>query len=161
MPITFHTADVKFSLKEKKKLKEFIRHQTLDIGHQTVNLSFVFCSDVYLLAINKKFLGHDYYTDIITFPLSENEQVLAGEIYISIDRVKDNAKKYSAHFFSPFKGEGARRADEDAELHRVMFHGVLHMLGYKDKTKPQKAEMRKMEDKWLGKFKDQGSKTNK
>ncbi|MES2620057.1 MAG: rRNA maturation RNase YbeY [Bacteroidota bacterium] len=149
MPLTFHTADVKFSLKEKKKLKEFIKHQISDTGHQTVNLSFIFCSDEYLLNINKKFLNHDYYTDIITFPLSDEKDKIEAEIYISVERVKENSlqlKDRKSEIRSQ-KSESEERFSK--ELHRVMFHGVLHLLGYKDKTKVQKAEMRKMEDKWL------------
>ena len=156
MPIILHTADVKFTLKQKSKLKAFIRSQIFKFSNsQIVELSFVFCSDEYLLAINQKFLNHDYYTDIITFPLSENEQSLEGEIYISIERVRENAKKYMGGG-SPFRGLGGW---ED-ELHRVMFHGVLHLLGYKDKTKAQKAEMRKTEDRWLEKFKSEKAKIN-
>ncbi len=162
MPITFHTADIKFSLKQKKQLKEFIAfqlHHSLPVRQAgnipSFQLSIVFCSDEYLRAINKRFLNHDYYTDIITFPLSDDKKHIEAEIYISIERVEENAKKYkvkseklkgnSKRGGSPFGGQGA-------ELHRVMFHGVLHLLGYKDKTKAQKAEMRKMEDKWLKEF---------
>ena len=149
MPVTFHTADIKFSLKEKKKLKLFIVEQVKLAGYKIGSLAFVFCSDVYLLDINKKFLNHDYYTDIITFPLSENEQVLEGEIYVSVDRVKENSSQFAV------RGPQSKEKSNDvfeSELRRVMFHGVLHLLGLKDKTKAQKTEMRKMEDKWLKKF---------
>ena len=168
MPITFHTADVKFTLKQKSRLKAFIHHQIITTcpelvsgssNRQIVNLGFIFCSDEYLRAINKKFLNHDYYTDIITFPLSDNEQVLEGEIYISIDRVRENSDKLKV-ISGKLKTKGGKQTQNlklktynfNTELHRVMFHGILHLLGYKDKTKAQKAEMRKMEDKWLKKF---------
>ncbi len=159
MPITFHTADIKFTLKHKQRLKQFIAKQVKQSNNQTIKLSFIFCSDEYLRAINKKYLRHDYYTDIITFPLSDDKKHIEAEIYISIDRVKENAEKYRAKPRkpsgslkgkpigpSPFRGQGV------AELHRVIFHGVLHLLGYRDKTKTQKEKMRKMEDKWLKGF---------
>lgn len=150
MPITFHTADVKFSLKQKKELKAFIHSQILKLSNcEIAALSFVFCSDEYLLAINKKFLNHDYYTDIITFPLSEDEQSLAGEIYISIDRVKENSLQFAVRGSQLKAKRKVSNPQFEAELNRVIFHGVLHLLGYKDKTKAQKAKMRKMENKWL------------
>ncbi|MCW5907558.1 MAG: rRNA maturation RNase YbeY [Chitinophagales bacterium] len=148
MPVTFHLADVKFSLKHKKELKAFILKRLGSFTPSNINLSFVFCSDEYLLNINRQFLNHDYYTDIITFPLSEQSNTLEGEIYISIHRVKENSAKYSkpAHRSSlivhPF----------EKELHRVLFHGILHLLGYKDKTPAQKAKMRTAEDQWLKAF---------
>lgn len=166
MSLTFHTADIKFSLKQKRKLKEFIAKRAKQSNNQTVKLSFIFCSDNYLLNINKKFLHHDYYTDIITFPLSKDKRQIEGEIYISIERVRENAEK--------FKYQEAKSKEQQAkflkqksrsehgfqkELNRVMFHGVLHLLGFNDKTKAQKAEMRKMEDKWLNKFKVQSLKS--
>ena len=163
MPITFHHADIKFSLRNRTALRKFIIKQITNhqspITNSLINLSYIFCSDEYLLNINRQFLNHDYYTDIITFPLSEDKKHIEAEIYISIERVKENSEKFKVQNTkrkdksnpSPL-GEGARRADEVVELHRVMFHGVLHLLGYKDKTKAQKAEMRKMEDKWLKNF---------
>ncbi|WP_240965766.1 rRNA maturation RNase YbeY [Pseudoflavitalea sp. G-6-1-2] len=98
-------------------------------------LSFVFCSDAYLLEINKQYLKHNYYTDIITFDLSQTPGVISGELYISVDRVKDNAQNFNVSF--------------KEELHRVIFHGALHLCGYKDKTEKEEALMRKMEDKYL------------
>ena len=182
MPLTFHTADVKFSLKQKRKLKEFIARQAKQSNNQTVKLSFIFCSDNYLLNINKKFLHHDYYTDIITFPPSEDKKHIEAEIYISVERVRDNAEKFkeqnSKNKIQRTKGKRQdieskeqkakflkQKAETEQwfqeELNRVMFHGALHLLGYKDKTKAQKAEMRKMEDKWLGEFKKQSTKSKK
>ncbi|HLP20324.1 MAG TPA: rRNA maturation RNAse YbeY [Chitinophagales bacterium] len=160
--IAFHTADIKFSLRNSIAHKKFIAQQvTAYINKRDkkpasrfrLNLSFIFCTDEYLLNINRQFLNHDYYTDIITFPLENSPQGIEAEIYISIDRVLDNSTKYGSAIkkavkvAAPFATEAFNN-----ELDRVIFHGVLHLLGYKDKTTPQKAEMRKMEDKWLREF---------
>ena len=156
MPITFHHADIKFSLRNRTALRKFIAEQVNQLTNQSINLSYIFCSDEYLLNINRQFLNHDYYTDIITFPLSADKKHIDAEIYISIERVKENSSQYAvggrqkakpANHQSPITNH-----QFTSELHRVMFHGVLHLLGYKDKTKAQKAEMRKMEDTWLKKF---------
>ncbi len=153
MSISFHNADIKFSLPNRVTLRRFINHQiTESSNHQIVSLSFIFCSDEYLLDINKKFLNHDYYTDIITFPLVQTEEELEAEIYISIDRVKENAAKFKVKSPKPKANDFPGQSEFMDELHRVIFHGVLHLLGYKDKTKPQQAEMRKMEDVWLAKY---------
>jgi probable rRNA maturation factor len=100
-----------------------------------VSLFFIFCKDEYLLNINKQFLQHDDYTDIITFNLSDNINTIEGEIYISIDRIKENAT--------------LNRVSQKEELHRVMFHGVLHLCGYKDKTPKDKKKMTTAENKCL------------
>jgi probable rRNA maturation factor len=141
MPISFHTADIKFTLKNKRRLRAFIGQQLKSKGIGQFNLSYVFCSDEYLLAINQKFLGHDYYTDIITFPLSEKD-ALEAEMYISVDRVKENAS-------SLLKTNAFIAQRIENELVRVIFHGILHLLGYQDKTKYQKLRMRSAEDEWL------------
>lgn len=161
MPITFHTADIKFSLRNRIALRSFLHHQITTSSNQRINLSFIFCSDEYLLAINKQFLNHDYYTDIITFPLVQTKEELEAEIYISIDRVKENAEKYKDE--SP-KSEVRRKGKTipsspgnrplELELRRVIFHGVLHLLGHKDKTNANKLIMRKMEDEWISEFKE-------
>lgn len=102
-------------------------------------VNFIFCSDDDLLEINRKHLDHDYYTDIITFDLSEKGSCkLVSDIYISVDRVKENAK--------------TEQVSTAIELQRVIFHGLLHLIGYKDKTKRQEEEMRSMEEKWLSEF---------
>jgi rRNA maturation RNase YbeY len=100
-------------------------------------MAFIFTSDKRLLEINRQFLQHDYYTDIITFDLSDSKSTKA-EVYISIDRVKENTRIHGTSFKS--------------ELHRVIFHGVLHLCGYKDKTKKEKEEMRGMEAFYLMKY---------
>jgi len=135
MSVSFHYADVDFKLKSPTSLKKFVVDIFLKTTKKKLSLSVVFCCDDYLLNINKQFLNHDYYTDIITFPLEETEATSLAEIYISLERVWDNAKKQKVTF--------------DDELHRVLFHGVLHLTGLKDKTKEQKAAMTVAEDKWL------------
>ena len=99
------------------------------------SITYIFLSDKELLEINIKFLEHDYYTDVITFDLSNKEKELNGEIYISIDRVKENAIEY--------------KEDYKDELYRVMIHGVLHLVGYKDKTKKEKETIRLKENHYL------------
>lgn len=176
MPITFHQADVKLKLPYKKELKQFITAQIEKAGYKAKTISYVFCSDDYLLDINRRFLNHDYYTDIITFPLSDDLKIIESEIYISLFRVMDNSEKIKdqSSKFKVASGKDKMQKLRDPnsfdlsslsfelELQRVVFHGVLHLLGYKDKTRTQQAEMRKMEDLWLKKFKsflkDQGSK---
>ena len=132
--VTFHFAE-RISLTNRTDLKTFIiglfKREKKKVGE----LSFVFCSDAYLLEINKQYLKHDYYTDIITFDLSQIPGMISGEIYISVDRVRDNAQNFNVSF--------------KEELHRVIFHGALHLCGYRDKTAKEEALMRKMEDKYL------------
>ena len=100
-------------------------------------ITIIFCSDDYLLDKNRAYLNHDYYTDIITFDYSEND-VVSGDLFISIDRVKDNANTYGISF--------------DNELKRVVYHGILHLCGYKDKTEKDKKEMREKENYYLSQF---------
>jgi probable rRNA maturation factor len=135
MSISFNTADKKATLTQRRALKLFITKQLRNEGLVINDLQYVFCSDKYLLDINRQFLDHDFYTDIISFDLSEEKGQLIAEVYISVDRVKDNAKNL--------------RTTIKEELLRVIFHGALHFCGYKDK-KPKDAElMRSMENKWL------------
>ena len=135
MPITFHNADIKFRVADSAGLKTFIERRVLSESKKKLQLSYVFCSDTFLLDINKQFLNHDFYTDIITFPLSENAKEIEAEIYISIERVKENAT--------------GLKIDFKDELMRVLFHGVLHLLGFKDKTKTQEKAMRAKENEWI------------
>lgn len=135
MPIRFFYLTDSFSLNKRTSLKMFIE-SIFKVEHQPfADLNIIFCNDDYLLGVNKRFLNHDFYTDIVTFNLAGNKQPVNGEIYISIDRVKDNANKLHVSFKS--------------ELHRVIFHGVLHLCGYLDKTKSDIKLMRQMEDKYL------------
>jgi rRNA maturation RNase YbeY len=98
-------------------------------------LSYSFCSDLYLLEINRNYLNHDYFTDIITFDLSDKANTINSDIYISIDRVNENSKLMNL--------------DKREELRRVIVHGLLHLIGYNDKTKGEKKTMRTIEDKYL------------
>jgi rRNA maturation RNase YbeY len=158
MAITFHNADIKFTLPEKARMKAFLKGQLSGNPDFKSFLTFIFCSDEYLLQINRQFLNHDYYTDIITFPLVQGEKYLEAEIYISIDRVRENAAKYNSGKSLPRKAHaslvtgGINGIWFDLELRRVIFHGVLHLLGYGDKTKAEKAEMRRMENLWLKRY---------
>jgi rRNA maturation RNase YbeY len=140
MAVSFQNADITFRLPNKTALKKFITTSFEAEAGKKLIVSYVFCSDEYLLRINQDFLKHDYYTDIITFPLSETGKKIEAEIYISIDRVKENALKLKTSF-------------ED-ELYRVIFHGILHLIGYKDKTAAQKSAMRQAEEKWIKAFRE-------
>ena len=133
--IFFNNADRSTSLRSRTELKTFINKQCLKEGVHIETLQYVFCSDAFLLDINKRFLNHNFYTDIISFDLSEQKGSLIGDVYISIDRVKENAKT-----------EGNLYTHE---LLRVIFHGALHFCGYKDKKPADQKTMRSMEDKWL------------
>lgn len=123
------------SFTQRTLVKDVIRDLFKKEKTRLEQLQYIFCSDEYLLDINKQHLKHNYYTDIITFDLSDKPDAVTGEIYISIDRVKDNAQTYSVHL--------------KHELLRVIFHGALHLCGYKDKTEKDQAIMRKAEDKYL------------
>jgi probable rRNA maturation factor len=162
MAITFNTADIKFSLRNRIALRGFIKSQIQKFENsqtRKLNLSFVFCSDEFLLNINRQFLQHDYYTDIITFPLSDSEEELEAEIYISVDRVRENSLQFAVRGSQKISDTGSQEPERllKRELHRVIFHGVLHLLGFKDKNKANQLEMRKMEDLWLKRFADDGS----
>ena len=101
---------------------------------KTGELSVIFCSDEYLLQMNKEYLDHDYYTDIITFDYVEKE-VISGDLFISLDRIRENAKNFKTSLLK--------------ELYRVVFHGVLHLVGYNDKTEEEQREMREKENYYL------------
>ncbi|MDA3616715.1 rRNA maturation RNase YbeY [Polluticaenibacter yanchengensis] len=136
MSVTFSNADKKHSIKNASVVKSFIDSIFDAEGLYEPKLTYIFCSDEYLLNINKQFLNHDYYTDIISFDLSnDHEDFVRGEIYVSLERVEDNAKQFDAGV--------------DQELLRVLFHGALHLCGYKDKTKSEIKEMRYKEDYYL------------
>lgn len=135
--ISFSNFDVKVILKNKKIIAKWIE-STIEKENKTCGkIAYVFCSDEFLLDLNQRFLNHNTYTDIITFDYSEGK-TLNGEIYISIDRVKENAQKFEVDF--------------EKELLRVIIHGALHLAGYKDKNKEQKEKMRKKEDASLKRY---------
>lgn len=133
--ISFFEEDIKFKPKNKKALRQWITHTIIDEGYQLQQLNYIFCSDDYLLQINRGYLNHDNYTDIITFDNSDMAKTITGDIFISAERVKENAQKF--------------KVSEIKELHRVMIHGALHLLGYNDKTKASKNLMTQLEDKYL------------
>jgi rRNA maturation RNase YbeY len=135
MEVRFFFADKNVTLTDRTRLKHFVASMFKREKKLVSSLTYVFCSDEYLLGINKQFLQHDYYTDIITFDLSSTKGVIEGEIYISIDRVKDNATQLGTTIKN--------------ELHRVIFHGVLHLCGYKDKKPEDEKMMRGAEDRYL------------
>lgn len=137
MAIVFSNNKDKFKLKKSALIKKWIEKVAAKEKKTVGDLSYVFMSDEELLKINQQFLKHNTYTDIITFDYSENKKI-SGEIFISVDRVEENAKRMGTTF-------------ED-EIHRVIIHGVLHLCGYKDKTKIDSDNMRKQEDKALRVF---------
>ena len=138
MSVVFHQL-VPFTLKNKNKLKTFIKELFIEEGKWLKSMNVIFCSDEYLLDINQQHLKHNFYTDIITFDLSEsNRSSITAELYISIDRVRDNAKKLKTDF--------------STELLRVIFHGALHLCGYKDKKTADIKIMRLKEDETLNQY---------
>lgn len=145
MPATFHDTDTRSNLQHKRPLSYFL--DALVKQHRPAvkrtKLTYVFCSDEALLQLNQQFLQHDTLTDIITFDLSETENELTGEIHISTERVADNAVKFGVPY--------------ERELHRVIFHGALHLCGFKDKSKKDAAAMRTAEDDCLAHYFQNGS----
>lgn len=139
MSIHFFYADKKLpSTINKTSLKQMVSFIFKNERKVFKSIDYIFCSDTYLLELNRTMLNHDYYTDIITFPLHEKNQPIEAEIYISIDRVKENATLQKVLF--------------KAELARVVAHGALHLCGYKDKLKKDIAEMRAKEDEYSNAF---------
>ena len=138
MPVQFFFAGVKIVLSERKRLKIFIETMLKRENRKLISLSIVFCTDKYLLEINRQYLGHDYYTDIVTFNLAEDIEFIEGEVYISIDRIRENAL--------------INLVTTKHELHRVLLHGILHLCGYKDKIKSEKDTMTLLENHMLKKY---------
>ncbi|NEN22126.1 rRNA maturation RNase YbeY [Cryomorpha ignava] len=132
--ISFQSDSIDFDLDKKDTIREWLRETVVAEGFDPGEIAFVFTGDESLLEINQKYLNHDTYTDIITFDYSEDETI-SGEIYISIERVRDNALKYAVN--------------STKELHRVMIHGILHLCGYSDKESDAKATMTGKEDYYL------------
>ncbi|MER3465199.1 MAG: rRNA maturation RNase YbeY [Chitinophagaceae bacterium] len=137
-PILFHFLIDGFSLTRRTALKQFIEKLFKREGYKVDSVNYIFCSDEYLLSINQTYLKHDTYTDIVTFPLSEPGKPISSDIFISIERVRENAKTFQTIF--------------SKELHRVIFHGALHLCGYKDKTNAQAQEMRAKEEEYLNRY---------
>jgi probable rRNA maturation factor len=133
--LNFFNEEITFKLTSPQKTRNWVKSAIKKEGEDLNQINFIFCSDEYLRGINVQFLKHKTYTDIITFDNSEGSGRLQGDIFISIDRVTENASKFKTSF--------------DEELHRVIIHGVLHLIGYTDKDSPSKNVMRKKEDAYL------------
>ena len=133
--ILFFTEDISFTLKQKTKIRDWIKKAIEDHQKKLKSINYIFTTDNYLSNINEDYLQHNTLTDIITFNLSTAPNLIESDIYISIDRIRENSKCYSLPFTE--------------ELHRVMIHGILHLLGFNDKTEPEKKDMRKKENHYL------------
>jgi probable rRNA maturation factor len=132
MAIQFFSEEIKFDLPQKLKRKNWLKKIAQSENFQIGELNYIFCSDEYLYQLNVDYLAHDTYTDIITFDNSEVDEKIEGDIFISVDRVKENALKHQQL--------------EEAELSRVISHGLFHLMGYKDKSKYQSELMRSKEE---------------
>ena len=139
IPVFFFEEDIAFKPKNKTRIREWIKETVIAEGFTLKELNYIFCSDNYLIEINRQYLNHDTYTDIITFDNSEKEGIIVGDIFISVDRIRENAAKFAT--------------TEANELHRVIIHGALHLLGYQDKSKATKQQMTQKEDFYLAKVK--------
>lgn len=137
LKISFHWANTSANLKNREALKRFIKNQLRLYGHRSGALAFIFCTDPFLLKINQNFLKHQDFTDVLTFDMSSKD-TLEAEIYISIDRVRENAGDFGVSI--------------NEELHRVIFHGVLHLCGYKDKKASDRKKMRSQETKLIDNY---------
>jgi probable rRNA maturation factor len=135
MRISFHYQVPSFRIKSKKRITDWILLIAFLEKKEIEKIDFIFCDDKYLLQLNKKFLSHKNYTDVLTFNYSEKKKSINAEIYISIDRVRENASLFNISFAE--------------ELNRVIVHGLLHCLGYHDKNDHARRQMRKKEDKCL------------
>src|ERR1700761_864124 len=133
--IQFFEEGISYKIKNKKPLRQWITDTIKAEGFLLKELTYIFCSDDYLLQINQQYLNHDTYTDIITFDNSETDGVVVGDIFISIDRIRENAANF--------------RTTETNKLHRVIIHGALHLVGYKDKKPADKQKMTQKEDFYL------------
>lgn len=136
--IRFFNEDVKYSLPQKQATKQWLKQHAVQEGYAIGELNYIFCSDEYLLQVNRDHLQHDYYTDIITFDTSEEEGQIEGDIFVSVDRVADNATQLAI--------------PAEQEMRRVLAHGLLHLCGYGDKTDEEVVLMRSKEEEWLKGF---------
>ncbi len=136
--VSFHFL-IRTTLPHRNGLRLFLAGLFLREGQQLGELKYIFCDDKYLLDLNRKFLKHNFYTDILSFPsLQDENKKVSGEIYISVDRVRENAVDLGTSF--------------KQEIHRVIFHGALHLCHYKDKTKKEQDQMRSKEDEYLKRY---------
>ncbi len=137
MAIGFNVEEIKYNFKDKLVRKGWLKEVIKDAGKKIGEINYIIVSDEYLLQMNQQYLKHDTYTDIITFDYCEDNTV-SGDMYISIDRVRENAINFNV--------------TEEHELNRVLVHGLLHLLGQNDKTKSDALEMRRKEELWLSKL---------
>ncbi len=133
--IRFFNEDVPYKLAKKQVIRQWLKQQAEREGYAVGDLNYIFCSDEHVLQVNRDYLEHDYYTDIITFDQSEEEGKIEGDIFVSVERVADNAMQVGV--------------SAEQEMHRVLAHGLLHLCGYGDKTDADVATMRAKEDEWL------------
>ncbi|HRW61966.1 MAG TPA: rRNA maturation RNase YbeY [Bacteroidales bacterium] len=138
MPVRYFTEEIKFNLRNKRKINRWINETIENEKHLSGDINIIFTSDINILQINKKHLSHNYYTDIITFDYCEGKYI-QGDIFISIDTVKNNSIRFNVLY--------------EEEIHRVIIHGILHLIGYNDKTENEKAEMRQKENFYLDRLK--------
>jgi len=134
MPVSFFTEDVKCPLIKKREIVKWIKNVATSYGKKVGIITYIFCSDAKILEINRQYLQHDYYTDIITFDYSEDDNI-AGDLFISIDTVRSNSEKFNTNF--------------EVELCRVMIHGILHLCGLDDKGEANEQRMREAEEEAL------------
>jgi probable rRNA maturation factor len=136
--IRFFSEEINFTFKKKIRTRNWLTNVIREENNSPLNINYVFCSDEYLSELNKKYLHHYTFTDILTFPDFSNPKKISGDIYISVERTKENAEKFQQAF--------------DKELARVMVHGILHLLGYNDKTPKDRELMTRKEDYYLDKI---------
>lgn len=132
--VSYHTQDTDYKFKAKRLTSKWLKVLVEKEGRRLGAVSVIFCSDGYLLGMNRQYLGHDYYTDIITFDYCEGP-VISGDLFISVDTVRENALFYGEQY--------------DREMHRVIVHGVLHLIGYDDHTDKDRKQMRSKENEAL------------
>ena len=135
----FFSEEKTYKLENTKGTRKLVKRICLDHKIELGLINCIFCSDDYLLKINKKYLNHDYYTDIITFDFSEDKNKLEGDLYISVDRATENARFY--------------KTTRELEIIRLITHGCLHLIGYSDKTKKEKKRMSSLENKYISLYK--------
>lgn len=135
LPIYFFSEDISYKLKDKLKIRKWLHQAILSELRKLKEINFIFCTDNYLLGINQQYLNHDTYTDIVTFDTSDSPDKISADIFISLERIRENATTFNA--------------TERDEIHRVMIHGTLHLLGYKDKLKADKIIMTTKENHYL------------
>lgn len=136
--IRFFNEDVPYKLPQKQLTRQWLKQQVEREGFAVGDLNYIFCSDEHVLQVNRDYLQHDYYTDIITFDQSEEDDKIEGDIFVSVERVADNATQLGV--------------SAEQEMRRVLAHGLLHLCGYGDKTDEEAAQMRAKEEEWLGQY---------